>query len=395
MNLLLVNNQFQLGGAETVVGQLRRGFPGSRLMVATGKTYPPDVESMYPRLLSRLYHTRMHNAVARLFPQAGWTDRRFQRLARDPADIIHLHNFHGNYASIASLAHVAARKKLVWTFHALWGITGGCDHPRACKRYQEKCGDCPQVGWWPVGPVDHTAAQLEEKKLLLSTAPIRVIAPSRWLEAIVRESQIGQRWQITHIPNGIDPEKFGPSPRRDSGSTTILVVNRNFTDEQKGHRMVQQALSVIDPNGVKLILAGQNSAAAASQLPPGFKCLDAGYIHDRSELAALYAMADIFLFASPAENFPCVILEAMASECCVVATPTGGVVEQIEDGQSGFLARSISGDSLGLALQDALADRSVCAEMGRAARRRVIGHFTESRMIGEHLKLYRAMLDEN
>ena len=41
-----------------------------------------------------------------------------------------------------------------------------------------------------------------------------------------------------------------------------------------------------------------------------------------------------FLFASPAENFPCVILEAMASACCVVATPTSGVTEQIEDGRN-------------------------------------------------------------
>ena len=150
---------------------------------------------------------------------------------------------------------------------------------------------------------------------------------------------------------------------------------------------------MIDPNGVRLVLAGQGSAVAAAELSLRFDCRDAGYVRDRLALAALYAEADIFLFASEADNFPCVILEAMASECCVVATPTGGVVEQIENGCSGFLAAAISGTALGDALRVAIADAALRVRLGKAAREQVIENFSEERMVNRYLALYEEVLD--
>jgi len=90
-----------------------------------------------------------------------------------------------------------------------------------------------------------------------------------------------------------------------------------------------------------------------------------------------------------------VILEAMASTCCVVATPTGGVVEQIEDRRSGLLASAISGEALGVALREALADWALMRETGAAARERVIREFSADRMLRRYLELYREVLDEN
>jgi len=399
MRVLQINNQWRLGGAEAVMHQLHEGLlregHDSRICVAEGKRYPPGALPLYPRWLSRMDHSRLHEFTRRYFPREKWTDAAFARLAGNGADLLHLHNFHGNYATIRSLAQVAARKKLLWTFHALWGVTGGCDHPRDCLRYQEKCGACPQIGRWPLGPVDNTAAQLREKLDLLAALPLHIVAPSRWLAEIVRTSQVGRGWKIHTIPNGVDPAQFAPTHQRATDRVTILVVNRNFQDEQKGGAMVKQALSMIDPAGIRLLLAGGGSGEAAAEYSQRFECRDAGYVSERSALARLYAEADVFLFASPAENFPCVILEAMASTCCVVATPTGGVVEQIEDRRSGLLASAISGEALGVALREALADWALMRETGAAARERVIREFSADRMLRRYLELYREVLDEN
>src|SRR5205823_13845000 len=100
----------------------------------------------------------------------------------------------------------------------------------------------------------------------------------------------------------------------------------------------------------------------------------------------------IFLFASPAENFPCVILEAMASGCCVVATPSGGVVEQIEDGEDGFLAGEISGSALAAALDRALRSQDRISVIGQNARKKVIEKFNEDAMIDAHLRLYDSLI---
>ena len=408
MKILLVNNQFQLGGAETVVGQLHAGITAAghraAICVADGKTYPRGVEPLYPKLLSRLSHSRFHENMERFFPRFAWTDAAFRQLEKSDADVIHLHNFHGNYASIQSLAHLATRKKVVWTFHAFWGITGGCDHPRECMRYQQKCGACPQVGMWPVGATDHTAEQLKKKLALLKDAPLHIIAPSRFVAETVCTSQVGQRWIVHHIPNGVAAERFGFARKNDPAfrevlgldpdATIILVVNRNFQDEQKGFSMIRGALAEIEPRGVQVVLAGENSEWAAAQIP-AFATRSIGYISGRAQLAELYEAADVFLFASPAENFPCVVLEAMAAQCCVVATPTGGIVEQITHEKTGLFASAISGESLAKPLQAALHDAPSRQRMALAARAEVVEKFGERQMILEHLKLYSALADEN
>jgi glycosyltransferase involved in cell wall biosynthesis len=398
VKIAFVNNQFQLGGAETVVSQLRTGVvaAGSQadLYVAHGKTYPSGVHPLYPVSLSRVYHTRFHGMVESMAPRAKWTDTAFRRLAESDADLIHLHNFHADYATIESLACVASRKKLVWTLHALWAVTGGCDHPRDCRRYLENCGDCPQLGVWPVGDMDRTAAQLEEKLTLLADKPIHVVAPSLWLADIVRNSRVGRGWRVHHIANGVDPAEFMPRSRCGTGEVTVLIVNRNFSDPQKGFPIALKALELVDAGRVKIILAGQNGAWAASKIPRGFVVRDAGYVAHRSRLAELYKEADVFLFASQAENFPCVVLEAMAAECCVVATPTGGVVEQIEHERSGLLAGAIDGKSLSTVLQRALGDAELRAFLGGEARRRVSRHFPEKGMVDAYLKLYQEVIDK-
>ena len=390
MQVLLVNNQLRLGGAETVVHQLWSRIPGSRLLVA--EAYDPRVEVMYPRILSRINHSRFHNLIEKRFPIFKWANRHFSRLGDDPADIIHIHNFHGTYATVEALANLVRVKRVVWTFHGLWGVTGGCDHPKGCRRYLEQCGNCPQLGLWPIGEIDRTANELSRKLKALAGLPLQVIAPSRYFVEVIRSSQIGRRWSVHHVPNGIDPKKFNPAQAA-SGRLKVLIVNRNFQDPHKGFSMLNQALSMVDPGGFDLTLIGMNSDWAIRQLKPRFKARDLGYVTDQKALVRVYGESDIFLFASPAENFPCVILEAMASGCCVVATPSGGVAEQIVDGENGLLAEAISGPALAGALTRALKSRDEILSIGRNARRTVIERFNEDTMIESHLRLYRTLMD--
>lgn len=403
MKVLLVNSQFQLGGAETVVRQLHTGLRATghdaELSVAFGKTYPAGVRPLYPRLLSRLHHSRLRTGLERIAPRSAWTDRAFRRLAGSDADVIHLHNFHGDYATLASLAHVAARKPFVWTFHALWGVTGGCEHPRECRRHLDRCGECPHLGEWPIGAVDRTAEQLAEKLALFAPLPLHVVAPSRYVAETIRSSRVGAGWRVHHIPNGVDPHAWGFTRKHDPDFRTalglapdaviVLVVNRNFRDPQKGWSLAREALAALPPAHVQVVLVGQHSADAAAELP--MRTVSLGYVSDRARLAELHEAADVFLFASPAENFPCAVIEAMAAECCVVATPSGGVVEQIEHERTGLLATSVSGEALADPLRRATTDASLRAQLGRAARETVAARFSERAMIEAHVQLYEAV----
>ena len=407
MRIDFVNNQFRLGGAEIVMRQLHQGLRGvgveSRIHVAWGKTYPKDegVYPFYPRLLSRLDYSRFHDTVETLAPRPVWTDRAFRRLGRGRKKIVHIHNFHGDYASAESLAYVANRKPTVWTFHAFWGITGGCDHPRKCTRYLKTCGDCPNLGEWPLGDNDNTAEQLAAKFEHLRNAPLTVIAPSRHMAEKISASPVGLHWQVAHIPNGVDPRQFGferkhdPEFRRalglDPEALIVLIVNRNFKDPAKGFSMVLEALSCVDPQGIQIVLVGESSIYAVNRLPEEFPVVDAGYVASREELALYFEAADIFLFASPAENFPCVVLEAMSSKCCVVATPTSGVTEQLQHRKTGCLAFRLSGASLGEALNDAIAHPNLRVNCAENARAEIEREFSEELMVARHIALYESL----
>lgn len=387
MRILHVNNQIRLGGAETVIRQLLRGFPGSKLAVAEGKSYPPDVLPLYPRVLSRLSHSRFQNQIEWIAPRKRWTDTAFRHLASSSFDLLHLHNFHGQYASIESFAYIASFKPVIWTLHALWAVTGGCDHPRSCLRYLSECGLCPQLGRWPLGKEDNTSDQLHQKLHHLARLPLHVVAPSEWLAQIVKQSPIGRIWQVYHIPNAVDSRFVSALPTREPHPFTILIVNRNFADEQKGWQIARDALNNITPSA-RLLFVGQNSDIAANEVP-GWQCESLGYLSSVEDLAKIHARSDIFLFASPAENFPCVVLEAMAAGACVVATPTGGVVEQITDGETGLLAEDISAPSLAKALSIAIDSPQLCHRLGKAAR---LVDFSEDRFISQHRHLYHEVI---
>jgi len=404
MKIAFVNNNYHLGGAETVVRQLHEGCLNrgieSVLHVTEGKTWPraKGLKPLYPRMLARLDHSRLRRLIRRWAPRSRWTDRTFRSLAEGDLDLIHLHSYHGLYASIQSLAHLAKTKPILWTFHRFWGITGGCDHPFDCNRYMSGCGNCPRVGEFPIGQVDHTAQEWRQKKALLSPLPLHIIAPSQHLADRVARSTLGSRWQISVIHNGVAPgqfmgkRKFDPAFRKalclSPDKVTVFFTNRDFKDPIKGFPIIKKALQSQQWPDIQILLAGGNSTWAKAQLPHDLDVLDLGYISDRQKLADYHEAAEIYLYASEGENFPCAILEAMSSECCVVSTPVDGVTEQVEDRKSGRMADSNTGIALGQVLRDALFNLEATRSMGKSARQRVEACFTESEMIEKHLRLY-------
>jgi glycosyltransferase involved in cell wall biosynthesis len=86
-----------------------------------------------------------------------------------------------------------------------------------------------------------------------------------------------------------------------------------------------------------------------------------------SALAELRRKAFATIVASRYENFPNVVLEAMAYGCPLAATRTGGIVEIIEDGANGVLARLGDPDDLAAAIMRLLDAPEFAANLGMGA----------------------------
>jgi glycosyltransferase involved in cell wall biosynthesis len=262
----------------------------------------------------------------------------------------------------------------------------------------------PQLLTFPLSEQDSRAEKLQRELEHLGIAPLHIVSPSRLLAGELERCPVFRNWTARHIPNGVNPALFNTGRKSDGGfrrslqltpgATVILVVNRNYRVVDKGFPMIREALGGLRSfDGLEVVLVGEGAEWAASQLPEGLRVIPVGFVFDRTRMAGLYEAADIFLFASRYENFPCVTLEAMSAGCCVVATPTPGVVEQIVDGVSGSLAGSVSGAALGVSLQKVLdGTTDERRRFGLEARKEVEQSFSEEKMVEQHLEFYREIM---
>jgi glycosyltransferase involved in cell wall biosynthesis len=103
------------------------------------------------------------------------------------------------------------------------------------------------------------------------------------------------------------------------------------------------------------------------------------------------AALDVFVHPALAESFGFVVVEAMAMECPVVATPVGIARDIVQDGVTGILAHGTDPGALAEAMSRALAWRDRWPELGRAARQRALV-FTPERWVRAHEQLYEQRL---
>ena len=85
-----------------------------------------------------------------------------------------------------------------------------------------------------------------------------------------------------------------------------------------------------------------------------------------TDLARIYASADVFMFASRTDTFGQVLLEAQASGLPVVAVGEGGPTSLIEDGETGLLT-SDRPEALADAVHQLVENRLLAERLRRAA----------------------------
>lgn len=188
-----------------------------------------------------------------------------------------------------------------------------------------------------------------------------VTAPSRFLAGLIREAS---RVESLIIPNSLDVPLAAPAPRR----RRVLVVSRLL--ERKGVQYVVE-LSPRLPADWEVVVAGDGPylprlRRQAERLGAPVQFL--GMV-PRELLPELYASAEIFVLPSSRENFPMVLLEAMANGCAVVTTRGSGCEEVV--GDAARLVRPCRSDELLAALVALIEDPAERQRLRQRAQERV------------------------
>lgn len=109
----------------------------------------------------------------------------------------------------------------------------------------------------------------------------------------------------------------------------------------------------------------------------------------RTDMASLYAAADVLCMTSDQEAQPLVILEAFSHALPVVAPSVGGIPEMIVDGENGILVADQDLDAYVAGVRRCL-DPNARRMLGEAASRRYERSFSHERMIGAYIDYFRA-----
>ena len=103
---------------------------------------------------------------------------------------------------------------------------------------------------------------------------------------------------------------------------------------------------------------------------------------------------DVFVQPSLDEGFPIATLEAMAAGLPVVASAVGGLLELVQDGETGWLVAAASPGELATRLRELISDERRREAMGIAGRQRALRDFSIAKMVEQTVAVYDGLLTQ-
>jgi glycosyltransferase involved in cell wall biosynthesis len=117
-----------------------------------------------------------------------------------------------------------------------------------------------------------------------------------------------------------------------------------------------------------------------------------GFLDNQStEIRDLYETSRIFIFPSEAENFPIVLLEAMAAGMAIITTYGTGCAEVV--GDAAVLVKPKDAHDICEALKMLIENPEHASRLGQRARARLEVHFSWQNVAAQYLALYRQLID--
>jgi glycosyltransferase involved in cell wall biosynthesis len=317
-------------------------------------------------------------------------------------DVVHGHNLHGFSFDLRLLPALSRQAALFLTLHDDWLLTGHCASSMGCDRWQQGCGRCPDLNIYPAVRRDATRVNWQRKKRIYGASRLHLIVPSEWLAARVRRSLLSQA-ELRVIHNGIDLSVYKPGSQAEARQELDLPANAIillFAAQYARHNpfkdwpLMRRALESFpaETGGQLPVILNILGDDGPAEYVNRIEVRPIAFSTDLERVARIYQAADIFLYASRADNYPTTIMEAMACGLPVVATAVGGIVEQVSEADTGYLTPP--GDALALAAKlMALVDDAVARRaMGARAARYAQTHFGLSDQVSAHLAFYREVL---
>ncbi len=213
-----------------------------------------------------------------------------------------------------------------------------------------------------------------------------IVCPSETIRNLILKRKPDTKTFL--VPNGIKISKFNHTRKK---KNRILVVTRMI--KRKGVQYILDALSGLSIDyEVNIVGDGpylQNLKAFSEK--KNVKVNFCGWMDNSSpELKELYETSKIFVFPSEAENFPIVLLEAMAAGLAIITTKNTGCAEVV--GDSAILVNPRDSEGIKLALTELAESSTLCNRLSAKARNRLEENFSWGKIAKQYSNIFKRQI---
>lgn len=346
---------------------------------------------------------KLHAFLSRFFgKQAYFSKRATKKLLKwidgVAPDVVHLHNLHANYINLPMLLNYLAKNNIatVITLHDCWFFTGKCFHfvESSCDKWQEGCCNCPRknadVKSWFLDT--SKAVFADRKKLFAAINNLTVVGCSEWISSLAKKSGVFKDRRVVAIKNGIDLSLFRPTDNKfrvkyNLQDKFIVLGMANKWLHEDNYETVNNLLNTLSDDCAVVLVGG-----SADRNRTGFngKVLSIEGVTDKNKLADIYSSADVFVNLTLADTLPTVNMESIACGTPVITYNTGGSVELVKQGKTGYVVDKFDYKQILSAIKSVKEDKGFKARCREVA----VENFDKTVKYKEYVNLYDRVLDK-
>ncbi|MFZ2484922.1 MAG: glycosyltransferase family 4 protein, partial [Minisyncoccia bacterium] len=182
--------------------------------------------------------------------------------------------------------------------------------------------------------------------------------------------EMGHKGEVEVVPNGVDVKRFQPTTDDKQPTTNTVLITTSRLVEKNAVGDIIDALKFL-PESVSLKILGVGQLESelkllAKNLPVEF----VGFV-PQEKLPEYLHNADIFIRPSLSEGQGISFIEAMAAGLPVIATPVGGIVDFLKNGETGLFCEVNNPESIAIQVKRLMDDNILRENIVRNARKMV------------------------
>lgn len=407
MKILHLSTFAHQGGAAraafTIHRSLRDHGVDSQMVVQQSRDSHPFVDvpqtvlrKALDRLRCRLERSvlRMQNTENPIFHSMNVLPSfRLGKINRSDCDVVHLHWVNKSMLSIAEIGQI--EKPVVWTLHDAWPFCGAEHHSRITGRDRYREGYRPDNR-----DPDHRGVDLDRlvwhhKMKHWKEKSFSLVAPSRWMAGMARESVLFREETVHTIHHPIDLRAYKPIDKTTARrildlpeDTKLLLIGalNPSANPLKGYEKLKGALDQFSySEAVGLIQIGGSWRGQGDEFSiPTYRL---GRLYDDWSLALAYSAADAIVVPSMIESFGLLAAESASCGTPCVAFDATGTQDVVEHRRSGYLAEPYRPRSLADGIHWVLDQPE--EEIRRSTHDVARSKFRPSKVSSEYVDIYR------